>query len=385
MTYNISLPFTKLTFSIGNTFCYIPMGKTYGAFLSLLLGTFIVILQVSNATMMNRTAKPAIFIFGDSTADVGTNTLLPESKARADFPYNGIDFLNSKPTGRFSNGFNSADFLSKLLGHDKSPQPWLLFLKTRSNMFSGINFASGASGLLDTTGKDRNIISMSEQTKQFKSYYSILAYSKGQEVANKLIAKSLIAISVGSNDIFDYFKDRSTVDPDVFINSLMSAYEFHINELYDLGVRKFGIISVAPIGCCPSQRLYNATGGCLEIENTFAQIFYSSLYTLLHKLSSSLPDFKYSLANSYEMTINVINHPQLFNLTSIDKACCGEGLLNAENGCNPKANLCSNRNNYLFWDLYHPTQYAYELAAITIYNGGPQFVTPINFAQLVAY
>lgn len=54
---------------------------------------------------------PPIFIFGDSTADVGTNNFLPGSTARADFPHNGIDFPNKRPTGRFSNGLNSADLL----------------------------------------------------------------------------------------------------------------------------------------------------------------------------------------------------------------------------------------------------------------------------------
>lgn len=43
------------------------------------------------------------------------------------------------------------------MGYEKSPQPWLFFLKTGQNskMFRGINFASGASGLLDATGKDK--------------------------------------------------------------------------------------------------------------------------------------------------------------------------------------------------------------------------------------
>lgn len=68
---------------------------------------FFLVLQGSYA----KKASPAIFIFGDSTADVGTNSFLPTSKTRADFPHNGIDFPSSKPTGRFSNGFNSADFL----------------------------------------------------------------------------------------------------------------------------------------------------------------------------------------------------------------------------------------------------------------------------------
>ena len=56
---------------------------------------------------------PGIFILGDSTADVGTNTLLPQTKVRSDFPYYGIDFPHSRPTGRFSNGFNTADFLGQ--------------------------------------------------------------------------------------------------------------------------------------------------------------------------------------------------------------------------------------------------------------------------------
>ncbi|KAJ0918505.1 putative triacylglycerol lipase [Helianthus annuus] len=72
------------------------------------------------------------------------------------------------------------------------------------------------------------------------------------------------------------------------------------------------------------------------------------------------------------------------NLTYVDRACCGKGWLRAEDTCNPHAELCTNRNNYLFWDLFHPTQYASKLAAVTLYNGGPEFVTPINFAQLVA-
>lgn len=57
--------------------------------------------------------EPSIFILGDSTADVGTNTYLANSMVRADYPHNGIDFPKSRPTGRFSNGFNSADFVGQ--------------------------------------------------------------------------------------------------------------------------------------------------------------------------------------------------------------------------------------------------------------------------------
>lgn len=56
---------------------------------------------------------PAVFVFGDSLVDVGNNNYLPISIAKADFPHNGIDFPTKKPTGRFSNGKNAADFIGK--------------------------------------------------------------------------------------------------------------------------------------------------------------------------------------------------------------------------------------------------------------------------------
>ena len=58
-----------------------------------------------------KAVKPAVFILGDSTADVGTNSFLPGSKLRANFPPNGVDFPHSIATGRFSNGLNTADLL----------------------------------------------------------------------------------------------------------------------------------------------------------------------------------------------------------------------------------------------------------------------------------
>jgi phospholipase/lecithinase/hemolysin len=56
---------------------------------------------------------PAMFVFGDSTVDVGNNNNLRSSSgAKANFPHYGVDFPSSSPTGgRFSNGFNTADLL----------------------------------------------------------------------------------------------------------------------------------------------------------------------------------------------------------------------------------------------------------------------------------
>ena len=55
----------------------------------------------------------ALYVFGDSTADVGNNNFLPGPQAKANFPHYGLDFPLSRPTGRFSNGYNGIDFLGE--------------------------------------------------------------------------------------------------------------------------------------------------------------------------------------------------------------------------------------------------------------------------------
>lgn len=68
----------------------------------------------------------------------------------------------------------------------------------------------------------------------------------------------------------------------------------------------------------------------------------------------------------------------------MDTACCGHGALKAEGICNATASLCSDRRQYIFWDLFHPTDAAARLAANTLYGGPTLYVSPINFAQLAA-
>ena len=55
---------------------------------------------------------PAMYVFGDSTVDVGNNNYLPGDFPRADKPYYGVDFPGgARPTGRWSSGYNIADFV----------------------------------------------------------------------------------------------------------------------------------------------------------------------------------------------------------------------------------------------------------------------------------
>ncbi|KAK2974321.1 hypothetical protein RJ640_026882, partial [Escallonia rubra] len=358
-----------------------------------LLSSLFLVLSLAILVPSKASAVPAIFLLGDSMLDVGTNNFVNGSIARADFPRNGVDFPNGEPTGRFSNGYNVADFLAKLMGFNRSPEPYLSLPTPRPGFgdgsFQGVNFASGASGLLNETGQIFVVVPMSEQVQQFRAVANILTAVMGQESARKLVSQSLFVFSSGSNDIFAYFMRVASGQPvptfAEFITSQITAYESYITELYNLGARKFGIISVGAIGCCPAQRALaiNPDGDCLAIMNIFATTFNSELVTLLHNISSKLPGIKYSIGDMYTMTAHVIETPQDYNFTEVESACCGIGRYNAEEVCNIRSRLCQNRSDYLFWDLFHLTEAAAHLAADYLYHGNTTYATPINFFQLV--
>lgn len=63
-------------------------------------------------------------MFGDSLFDVGNNNYIADSLAKANFPPYGLDFLSKEPTGRVSNGKNTADFLGELKEISTDRQFW---------------------------------------------------------------------------------------------------------------------------------------------------------------------------------------------------------------------------------------------------------------------
>ncbi|KAK7263011.1 hypothetical protein RJT34_30595 [Clitoria ternatea] len=336
---------------------------------------------------------PTLFIFGDSIFDVGTNNFL-RSKAKANFPYNGIDFYNSIPTGRFSNGFNTADQIARQFGYKQSPPPFLTMEKNqysfKKNILQGVNFASAGSGILRETGALQwgEVVFFGKQVQQFASVRGNISEILGAAEAATFVSKALFLISAGSNDLFDFTRNHSAsihLGQKEYLGLLQLTYYSHIKKLYELGGRKFGILGVAPVGCCPA--VTSANGGtCVKPLNDLAVAFYSATRDLLTKLSYELQHFEYSLANSFVMTTTLLKSANAFGLKETRAACCGSGYLNGQGGCikAQKANLCRDRKDHLFWDWFHPTEIAAGLAAKTFFGGPSHFVFPLNLCQLAS-
>ncbi|XP_076895498.1 GDSL esterase/lipase At5g55050-like [Bidens hawaiensis] len=337
---------------------------------------------------------PGMYVLGDSLVDIGNNNYLPLALAKANLPYNGVDFPTGIATGRFSNGKNTADFLAEKVGVP-SPPPYLslpsIFGKLSSSnaMVTGVSFASGGAGILNVT--EELFIQSISLTKQV-GYYSLvheqLVQQLGSDEAQAHLSKSLFVVVIGSNDLFNYFNKNSKASkeytPQQFVDLMVSTLKGLLKRLHGLGSRKFVITGVASIGCCPAQRKDSATGDCNVEINTWSMKYNDGLKALLHELKTELSDIHYSYCETYDVLNNLVQHPETYGILEIKKACCGCGSnLKAEFPCTPISTYCSNRKNHLFWDLYHPTEHTSSLFADSIYSGSQQMTFPMNVEQLV--
>jgi phospholipase/lecithinase/hemolysin len=66
-------------------------------------------------------------------------------------------------------------------------------------------------------------------------------------------------------------------------------------------------------------------------------------------------------------------------------ACCGIGPYVDFIDCETSTSYCNNREEYIFWDLFHPTERVNILAQQQFLKGGLDVVSPMNVAQLVNF
>lgn len=108
------------------------------------------LLSVQLFVLVNGGKIPAIIVFGDSSVDSGNNNYIP-TIARSNFQPYGRDFNGGRPTGRFSNGKITADFISEAFGLKPAIPAYLDPSYSISDFATGVTFASAATGYDNAT------------------------------------------------------------------------------------------------------------------------------------------------------------------------------------------------------------------------------------------
>ncbi|KAK8672355.1 hypothetical protein V6N13_110727 [Hibiscus sabdariffa] len=314
---------------------------------------------------------PAIIIFGDSSVDPGNNNYINTFFKANVTPY-GTNFPGHVPTGRFSDGKLVTDFMASTLWIKDVVPPFLAPNLSDDDLRTGVSFASAGSGYDDLTTTLSNVITVSRQVEMFRSYIDKLKGIVGDEEAKSIIAKALVLISAGTNDLIFNFFDLPTrrleFNFDGYTGFLLQRLEDLVEEIYDLGCRKIIVVGLPPIGCLPFQmklRLENPRNRhCLEDQNSDARSYNKKLVRLLPEIQAELPRSKLVYADAYQPLMDMINHPEQYGIAETSVGCCGSGILvGLSLICNGMSPVCRNPREYVFWDSVHPTQQVYRQLA----------------------
>ncbi|XP_058744299.1 GDSL esterase/lipase At5g33370-like [Vicia villosa] len=346
----------------------------------------LVILCLSIGYYMNGVdAARAFFVFGDSLVDNGNNNFLA-TLARADAPPYGIDYPTGRPTGRFSNGLNIPDLISKELGSETT-LPYLSPKLKGKKLLVGANFASAGVGILNDTGfQFIEIIRMHKQLDLFEEYKKKLSALIGDKEAIKLVNGALVLISCGGNDfVNNYYLVSNSLrsrqyDLPKFVNYLITEYKKILRRLYKLGARRVVVTGTGPMGCVPAElaRRGGPNNECsVELERA-ASLYNPELFQMIIELNREkgsdvfvvvTMDVKGSFENEFVET---------------KEACCGQGPYNGIGLCTLASNICQNREDYLFWDSFHPSEKANKLIVEKIMTASTEFIYPMNLSTILA-
>ncbi|KAF8405643.1 hypothetical protein HHK36_007719 [Tetracentron sinense] len=348
---------------------------------------FSLILRCSSGAL-GSAQVPAMFVFGDSLVDDGNNNYL-SSIAKSDYLPYGIDFSRG-PSGRFSNGRTIIDMLGEMLGVPYVPA-YADPTTVGARIVGGVNYASAAAGILDETGQHYGErFSLNQQVLSFESTLNQLRTQMSGRNMSQYLAKSLVVMVLGSNDYINnylmpsIYSSSKYYSPPDFANLLLNHYARQILALYSVGLRKFLLAGVGPLGCIPNQLATGQAppGRCVSYVNEILGTFNVGLRSLVDQLNSNHPGAIFVYGNTYGIFGDILNNPASYGFNVTDRGCCGLGRNQGQITCLPFSVPCPNRNQYVFWDAFHPTQAANAIIAQRAFTGPPSDFYPINVQQM---
>nr|XP_018682307.1 PREDICTED: GDSL esterase/lipase At1g71691-like [Musa acuminata subsp. malaccensis] len=326
---------------------------------------------------------PAMFVFGDSLTDNGNNNGLASFAKANYYPY-GIDFAGG-PTGRFSNGYTIVDEIAELLGLPLIP-PYSQ--ASGEAALHGVNYASAAAGILDITGRNFvGRIPFNQQIKNFESTLDQIAGNLGADAVANATAHCIFFVGMGSNDylnnyLMPNYNTRSQYTGEQFADLLVQDYTHQLTSLYNLGARKFVITGVGSMGCIPSILAQNLLSHCsLEVDK-LVMPFNNNVKAMINALNVNLPHSKFIYVDTYHMFMDILSNPGTYGFSVINRGCCGIGRNSGQITCLPFQTPCANRDQYVFWDAFHPTAAVNIILARKAYDGNTNAVFPMNIQQL---
>ncbi|KAL9455972.1 hypothetical protein AB3S75_005242 [Citrus x aurantiifolia] len=308
----------------------------------------------------------AMFVFGDSTVDPGNNNFI-STAFRSNFHPYGQDFENQTPTGRFTNGRLTTDFVASYVGVKEYLPPYLDPNLSMEDLMTGVSFASAGSGFDPLTPRISNVIDMPRQLEYFKEYKRRVESAIGKQKMEQHIKRAVFLISAGTNDfIVNYYAlpiRRKTYTLSGYQQFLLQQVKQFLQGLWEEGARKIAVSGLPPMGCLPAVitlNSYNALlqRGCIEKYSFVARQFNLMLQNEVSSMHFGTAHLgaKIYFVDIYAPLADMIQGKGRLGFDEVDTGCCGSGYLEAGFLCNPNSIVCADPSKYVFWDSIHPTE-----------------------------
>lgn len=336
----------------------------------------------------NAQYKPPLFVFGDSLYDDGMTLYNGVKGAGAEYwPYGETYF--KKPSGRYSDGRLIPDFIAQFAGLPFL-QPYLL--PGIKDFSKGINFASaGACVLVETRPQT---INLKKQVDYYVQMVQKLKQQVGEGPAKQLLSEAVYLFNIAGNDYVTLLQKNvkklplSNFKKKRQLNMIIGNLTIHIKTIYNQGGRKFAFQNLGPLGCMPSMKyMLGYKGTCAPEPQELAKMHNNAFGALLKRLQSQLPGFKYSVYDFYTALYLRVLYGSRYGFRESQTACCGSGSYNGDFTCQKKStsfSVCSNPNDYLWFDAAHPTDKANQVFSKEFWSGGSNLVAPYNLQNLFA-
>ncbi|KAG2654930.1 hypothetical protein PVAP13_1NG559000 [Panicum virgatum] len=243
-------------------------------------------------------------------------------------------------------------------------------------MLVGANFASAGVGILNDTGiQFANVIHISKQLLYFQQYQKRLSSLIGAEQTARLVHGSLVLITLGGNDFVNNY---------YLVPYSARSREFSLPD-YDLGARRVLVQGVGPIGCVPAElALHSLDGSCDRELQRAAEMYNPRLMALLEELNARYGGGVFVGVNMQRIHNDFIEDPKAYGFETATQACCGQGRFNGMGLCTMVSNLCADRDTYVFWDAFHPTERANRLIVQQFMSGSTDYIAPMNLSTVLA-
>ncbi|KAM7264246.1 hypothetical protein ACFE04_001929 [Oxalis oulophora] len=307
----------------------------------------------------------SVLVFGDSSVDPGNNNHLPTDMKSNFSPY-GKDFFDGKPTGRFSNGRLTTDFIAEALGYTQAIPAFLDRNLTDKDLIHGVSFASGASGYDDLTANFSNVLPVSKQLEYLMHYKIRLSKLVGAHKTTDIIKNAIFVLSMGTNDFLqNYYLEPARPKQytlEQYQNYLLSCMSKDVKLMHKMGATKLIVVGVPPMGCMPLVMTLAGETKCVEKFNNISSTLNNKLEKQLAKLKHTLGMSTTAFVDCFAIINNAINNPHKYGLTETTKGCCGTGTIEYGTTCKGLT-TCEDASKYAFWDAVHPTQKMYQIVA----------------------